>query len=74
MSKPIYMDCLKTLEENQDIIEQRRLNTLEILKFVKLCFDATLFSFNNKFYRQVTGTPMGSPVSVVIVEIVMQEI
>ena len=69
------IDCLKTfLEENQAIFEQTRLNTSEILKLVRLCFDATLFSFNVKFYRQVTVTPMGSPFSVVIAEIVIQVI
>jgi len=41
---------------------------------VGLCFDASCFRYNSQYYKQVTGTPMGSPVSVVIAEITMQEI
>lgn len=69
------LDCLETfLEEHKDIYDRTRLNASEILKLIKLCFDSTLFAYDNLYYRQVTGTPMGSPVSVVIAEIVMQSI
>ena len=32
------------------------------------------FQYNGKYYQQLDGTAMGSPVSVVIAEIVMQNI
>ena len=69
------MDCIKLfLQANADIYQRTKLTETELLKLFSLCFDATHFQFNNKFYKQVTGTPMGSPASVVIAEIVMQKI
>jgi len=34
----------------------------------------TFFTFNNKFYRQIFGTPMGSPLSPILADIVLQDI
>ena len=50
------------------------MDVAEICQLVQLCFEATLFQYNNSYIRQITGTPMGSPVSVVLAEIVMQKI
>ena len=50
------------------------MNIKEICDMISLCFQSAFFKFDNKIFRQVTGTPMGSPVSVVIAEIVMQHI
>ena len=69
------MDCIKTfLSANNDIYQRTKLTEQELLALVQICFDATHFQFNGKFYKQIKGTPMGSPVSVVIAEIVMQNI
>ena len=35
---------------------------------------STYFHYNGKHYKQLHGTAMGSPVSVVVAEIVMQNI
>ena len=51
-----------------------RIKISDLYHLIKICLDATTFSYNKKLYKQVTGTPMGSPVSVVISEIVMQKI
>ena len=40
----------------------------------KKCLEPTFFQFNGKHYEQLHGTAMGSPVSVVVAEIVMQKI
>ena len=39
-----------------------------------LSFTSTYFQYNGKHYKQLHGTAMGSPVSVVVAEIVMQNI
>ena len=78
----IATDCVKMTsmdhmhEEIKMLSVQDHLSLIssEIMKLVMLCFDDTLFSFNNKLYRKISGTPMCSPVSVIIAEIVMQEI
>jgi len=48
----------------------------EFLLAVKFVLDSTFFTFNNIVYRQVFGTPMcvGSPLSPIIADIVMQDI
>ena len=39
-----------------------------------ICLTSTYFQYNGKHYKQLHGTAMGSPVSVVVAEIVMQSI
>jgi len=41
----------------------------EFLKAVKLIFDFTFFTFDNQFYKQNFGTPMGSPLSPIIADV-----
>ena len=41
---------------------------------VNLCLTSTYFQYNSKHYKQLHGTAMGSPVSIVVAEIVMQNI
>ena len=41
---------------------------------LKLCLDATFLQFRGNYYRQVYGTAMGSPVSVVVADLVMEEV
>ena len=68
-------ECFKKfLVKNSLIFDQTRLNLNELLKLVDFCLDASFFRFNGKIFKQIKGTPMGSPVSAVIAEIVMQEL
>ena len=39
---------------------------------LNLCLTSTYFQYNGKYYKQLHGTAIGSPVSVVVAEIVMQ--
>ena len=49
-------------------------NCKQCHKKVNLCLTSTYFQYNGKHYKQLHGTAMGSPVSVVVAEIVMQNI
>ena len=44
------------------------------MDLLHLCLTSTYFQYNDKHYKQLHGTAMGSPVSVVVAEIVMQNI
>ena len=44
------------------------------MDLLNLCLTSTYFQYNGKLYKQLHGTAIGSPVSVVVAEIVMQNI
>ena len=44
----------------------------DLIQLSKLCLESTIFSWNNSLYQQIKGTPMGSSISVVLVECTMQ--
>ena len=46
----------------------------DIMDLLKLCLASTYFHYNDKHYKHLHGTAMESPVSVVVAEIVMQNI
>ena len=67
------LDCVKKfIEDNEEIFEKTRLVIDEIMALLKFAMNASFFKYDGKFYKQIKGTPMGSPASVVIAEIVMQ--
>lgn len=46
----------------------------EFINCVKLLMESTCFQMQNVYYEQTYGTPMGSPISPVIADIVMQDL
>ncbi len=50
-----------------------QLNTQDMLDLLDLCL-STEFCFQNNYYRQISGIPMGSPLSSFLAEAVMQEL
>ena len=46
----------------------------DILLLLKLCLNTTYFQVNGKFYKQKQGAAMGSPVSVIIANLFMEEL
>ncbi|XP_020914500.1 uncharacterized protein LOC110252077 [Exaiptasia diaphana] len=66
--------ALKRLEADQSLDERTRLLPAEIIKLLSFCFGAADFQFRDNFYHQKHGTAMGSPVSVVVADLVMEEI
>ena len=50
------------------------LPTEDIMDLLNLCLTSTYFQYNGKHYKQLHGTAMGSRVSVVVAEIVMQHV
>ena len=60
------------IDDDQNFLANSCLDKDEILSLVKLCLTSTAFKWNEEFYSQIKGTPMGSPISVVLAEISMQ--
>ena len=46
----------------------------EIIQLLEFCLNATYLAFRGNVYKQVFGTAMGSPVSVTVANLVMEEI
>jgi len=46
----------------------------EFLYAVNMVLDSSYFKFNNKIYKQIFGTPMGSSLSPIIAEIIMRDL
>ena len=62
------------LESDTSLSERTSLNVDDIMDLLSLCLDATFLSFRGKVYRQAQGTAMGSPVSVVVANLMMEDI
>ena len=68
----LALDCTATAIENSTT--KLPLPTDYLMDLLNLCLPSTYFQYNGKHYKQLHGTAMGSPVSVVVAEIVMQDI
>ncbi|XP_076032448.1 uncharacterized protein LOC143020170 [Oratosquilla oratoria] len=64
---------LSKVEWSEEFRDNEKLSTEELVRLVNLCLDSTFFRFREKVYHQRIGTPMGSPISVVLAEMAMQE-
>ena len=62
------------LELDTHLAERSSLTVTEIITLLKLCLDATYLAFRGSFYRQIHGTAMGSPVSVTVANLVMEDV
>ena len=72
ISLQLALDCTETAINNSTI--ELPLPTDDLMDLLNLCFTSMYFQYNGKHYKQLYGTAMGSPVSVVVAEIVMQNI
>ena len=64
----------RKLEDDPSLPGRTDLLVDDIVGLLNLCLDATFLSFRGKVYRQVHVTAMGSPVSVVIANFVMEDV
>ena len=69
-AKRITNELLTNDESSQT---RTKLDKHDILELLDLCL-STEFSFQNCYYRQISGTPMGSPLSSFLAEAVMQDL
>lgn len=58
----------------QYLSEKCDISRSEFLNGVQLVLSSTFFTFNGKVYRQTFGTPMGSPLSPIIANLVLQDL
>ena len=67
------LNIMKDLLEKDDTLSNRSvLSVQNIIELLGFCLHNTYFSFQNKFYEQVEGTAMGSPVSHIVANLYME--
>jgi len=67
--------ALNSIEKRWNSISQHTLIPLQEFKdAVKFVLSSTFFTFNKIIYKQIFKTPMGSPLSPVIADLVMQDL
>ena len=70
--RQLALDCTQTTITNST--HELPLPKDDTMDLLKLCLTCSLFHYNGKDYKQLHGTAIGSPVSGVVAEIVMQNI
>ena len=74
-SVPIHpaLNIIKDLLEKDEKLNDRTvLSVQDIIELLVFCLYNTYFSFQNKFYEQVEGMAMGSPVSPIVANLYME--
>ena len=67
------LNVIKDLLEKDEKLNDRTVFLVQdIIELLGFCLHNTYFSFQNKFYEQVEGAPMGSPVSPIVANLYME--
>ena len=64
----------RRLKDDVDLKERTGLDVDEVMKLLEFCLSATFLAFRGNVYQQTFGTAMGSPVSVTIANLVMEDV
>ena len=59
---------------DQSLPERTMLSADEVITLLDLCLKATYLCYRGNFYQQTFGTAMGSPVSVTVANLVMEDV
>ena len=54
--------------------QNSKLTPEDIASLLEMCLNSTTFIYDGAHYRQIFGTAMGSPVSAVVANLVMEEL
>jgi len=66
---------IEALNSRWNLIQKEtKITKKEFIIAVQFIFNSTYFTFDDITYRQIFGTPMGSPLSPVLADIVMQDL
>ena len=65
---------LDRLSNDCTLEDRTNLTITELAEALDICLTSTYFTYNNKCYEQIFGTPMGSSFSPVIANMVMEDL
>ena len=62
------------LHEDESLGERTTLSLDEVMRLLRFCLDATFVAYQGECYQQTFGTAFGSPVSVMVANLVMEDV
>ena len=66
---------IKSLEKRAHLIRRKcKISFDEIISCTRFLFENAVFVFDNKFYKQIRGCPICSPISPLFAGIVMEDL
>jgi len=71
---PLDLAIDSVVKRLDSILDKSNIPNDEFIAALKMIFESTYFTFNNTIYRQKFGTPMGSPLSPIIADLVLRDI
>ena len=70
--KPALDVIKKLLEEDPGLQSRTSMSTQHIMDLLEFCLGSTYVTFRGKFYEQVEGAAMGSPISPIVANLFME--
>ena len=64
----------KLLEKDPSLHNRTTMNIKQITSLLEFCLRSTYFTFQNKYYEQIEGTAMGSPISPIVANLYMEDL
>ena len=71
--KPAIQIVKQRLQQDNTLPQRTSMSTAQITSLLEFCLTNTYFLFQGKYYEQVQGAAMGSPISPLIANIFMEE-
>ena len=62
----------QSLMDDATLADRTSLNPAQVTELLRLCLTTTYFKFDGKFYAQIEGAAMGSPVSPIVANLFME--
>ena len=70
--QPALQVIEKFLKEDPDLQSRTTMSTKHIMDLLEFCLRSTYFTYRGKFYEQVEGAAMGSPMSPIVANLYME--
>ena len=64
----------KLLEKDPSLKNRTTMNIRQITSLLEFCLRSIYFTFQNKYYEQIEGTAMGSPISPIVANLYMEDL